>query len=179
MRSAGITTKPLFFGCLTRIGLAVAIAALCRAATAATIPVPDRPPDLTPRITGYQPRQTLANCGRNNQPWVDRHCFGWAVRWNFRAEDWHCAVSSRVTPAVPLGTVLVIGAPVNRIVLACDTGPGVRSNQVDICYIWANEMQDMFRQQARLRQTWANVWVVGRVPRAQARNWRPEMAVVR
>ena len=174
MRSAGITTKPLFFGCLTRIGLAVAIAALCRAATAATIPVPDRPPDLTPRITGYQPRQTLANCGRNNQPWVDRHCFGWAVRWNFRAEDWHCAVSSRVTPAVPLGTVLVIGAPVNRIVLACDTGPGVRSNQVDICYIWAKHYKAFDKAQGAYGTRKVNVWKVGKLTREAARKWRPK-----
>lgn len=169
--------------CLTRAlawaGIVAATFAICRAATAATIPVPDRPPDFKPRVTGYQPRQTVANCGRDNSPHIDKFCFGWAVRWGYRAEDWHCAVASKATPRVPLGTVLVIGAPVNRIVLACDTGPGVKTNQIDVCYIWSRDMTDMFRQQARMKQTWANVWVVGRVPRAQARNWRPEMAVVK
>jgi len=141
---------------------------------AATIPVPDRPADHQFRATAYQPHQTVKNCGRSNRPWIDSTGGGPNGAWTGkRLEPWHCAVASRRTKALPYGTIIKVGSPINREMLVVDCGPGVRSNQLDFCFIYEKDYDKFIHDQGELRRRWVNVWVTGKIGRKAARTWRP------
>jgi len=148
---------------------------LLTAVLSATIPVPHRAPDKVCLATGYQPNQTVANCGRDNRPHIDK-CAGGGpnAAWTGqRLEDWHCAVSQSKPRAFEYGDILVIGDPVNRKVLVVDCGPGVRADQVDVCFIWSKQYRAFMKAQAARGTRRVNVWKVGKVSREEARRWKP------
>jgi 3D (Asp-Asp-Asp) domain-containing protein len=148
---------------------------LLTALLAATIPVPDRSPDKVCLATGYQPNQTVTNCGRDNRPHIDKATGGGpnAAWTGQRLEDWHCAVSQFRPRSFEYGTILAIGHPVNRKVLVVDCGPAVRSNQVDVCFIWSKHYKAFEKAQGEYGTRRVNVWKVGKVSREEARRWKP------
>jgi 3D (Asp-Asp-Asp) domain-containing protein len=115
--------------------------------------------------TAYQPHQ------RDNKPHLDRWGGGPNAAWTGQhLERWHCAVGK----AVPLGTKLWVGYPVNGMMLAVDTGPGVRGKHLDICCPDPALFRriDKWCQTQEPRAT-VRVWKLGKLTRAQARAWTP------
>lgn len=126
------------------------------------------------RATGYQPVQTVRNCGRSNAPHIDADTGGGPVgAWTgTRLEEWHAACAlPRRSPVYSYGTVIYAGSPLNRYFIIVDCGGGVKSNQVDFCFIKATELRAFGRRQGELRRSWVNTWRVGKVTRSQARTW--------
>ena len=121
------------------------------------------------RLTGYQPHQ------KRNRPWIDRTGGGPNSAWiGAQLEDYHCAVSLPWRKqCVPYGTVCLVGSPVERYVLAVDCGPGVRANQIDLCFVWAKDYRAFIRAQGKAGRHYANVWPIRKLTKAEARTWTP------
>jgi hypothetical protein len=126
-------------------------------------------PTWTVRVTSYCPHGP-GDRGKLNGRWADGPGGGPVAAWtNQTLYGYHCAVSPGT---IPLGTKLWIGAPVNRMLLAVDTGGAVNGLHVDVCV--PDALEFLRRQDIRGR---SHVWRLGWMNQKQARQWRPRSVV--
>jgi hypothetical protein len=144
--------------------IAAALVAALGAAPPAHIPHQSSP-TWTVRVTSYCPHGPGTR-GKLNGRWVDGPGGGPTAAWTGQVlYGYHCATSPGT---IPSGTKLWVGSPVNRMLLAVDTGGAVNGRHIDVCVPDARAFLNSGHIHGR-----AKVWRLGRMTRAQARSWKP------